>query len=201
MRSRRSKGVREPLKWNRASMTSILDVAPDDTAASAVVLVDGSTLAGFTDDQHTIRRVIVDAFPVWLKFDLAAGGFQSYVPQLRWWVIIEDQNTSLPGTPVANFYYDKGTDILAQGVVQALVSNGTVVTTSIVPVWSGRGQAGGPWLDIRVARKIHANEQMLLVMEASLACDVVLAEGDPGDSHWCVQTDIAYLFQRTMRKR
>lgn len=200
MRSRRfsrsSRIPREPIRWARVDMPGDLHVLPSATLTDLLVLWDPTGFtSGLADTEMTVRRIKLSDPPVFKWADTFVG-FAGGVCQLKWYVLVMDQdNVGTFAKPGAGTFFTGGYDVLAMGCQQAVFGGST---PNIQPVWNFL--APGPWIDVQVSRKIQANEFVGLALEATYPCDLAVLE-DPAESFWCVRTDISVLYQRTMRKR
>jgi len=192
MRSRRSR-TREPVRWARTLMQNDLEVTPGDVSSDIVVLFDPFAISSNAfEEDVTVRRIICADLPVFAMGDSTLIGQSAGVVQLKWYIYVTD-NVEAIGIPQM-IDFQNGEDLLGQGSTLA-----SVFDTGVFTPWSF--MQNGPWIDVRVARRISKNDKVCLGLEAAFMCGTAMLDGEVNPAHWCVRTDISVLSNRSMRKR
>jgi len=189
---------REPLRWHRFAQSIYQTSSAGSQTSIASLFSPLVALAG--DDQDvTVRRVIIDAYPTlnvpqgWLVLN---GSAMFY---LRWALVLWDTNNTTVPAGVSNLF-GQGWDIIQAGCMEY----GVFGPGSGIGPWQIPDSGTQNWINTKVNRVLKANETLRLVSQLDIAPQ---CNGGtpitPGEDNACFVHfyNCSVLWQRHMRRR
>lgn len=193
------RGPREPFRWFRNEQT-IYQTSFVPPSTSVATLFSPATVVSTEDETLTVRRVILDQWPVLnVPTGVIASGSAAGVPVfLDWAIVVRDvDNTNIPLD--MKDLFGRGWDIIQEGSIPYYFFG--------VPATTGpwlNAMTTQNWIDTKINRVLQTQQRLELVTHVRFPpqCDssTFFAPGeDPGCFiHWY---NFSVLWQRHMRRR